>query len=231
MLARLSLAASARAVLQPLLLLTLQPLLLLTGSGSGLHSQVVIEHVNASGVGLTIGSVGHGRTVSNVTFRNAYMHRTQKGIYMKFLSSGVVRDVLYENIVMDEPEKFAIWIGPAQQCDGCHATELCSARPCSICWPMAPGTHCFAPKDGQYTNITLRNITINNPKQSAGVLIANASSPMVNVLFDNVVVNNPASKPFGDDQYYCAGSAIGVATGVTTPVPPCFKDLTDHKVV
>ena len=191
-----------------------------------LRPQVVIEHVNASGVGLTIGSIAS--TVSNITFRNAYMRHTHKGIYLKFRGHGVVRNVLYENIVMDAPEQFAIWIGPAQQCDGCHVMDLCSTDggPCSLCWPTVPGTHCNAPANAQYTNITLRNITINNPKQSAGVLIANASSPMQNVLFENVVVNNPASSPFGDDQYYCGSGANGVATGATSPVPPCFKDLT-----
>jgi len=186
---------------------------------------VVVEHVNASGVGLTIGSIAS--TVRNITFRNAYMHHTTKGIYMKFRGGGSVTDVTYENIVMDAPEQFAIWIGPAQQCDGCHATDLCSTDggPCSLCWPTVPGTHCYAPVDAQYTNITLRNITINNPKQSAGVLLANVSSPMKNVVFDNVVVNNPASSPFGDDHYYCK-YANGVATGSTNPVPPCFKDQT-----
>lgn len=186
---------------------------------------VVIEHVNASGVGLTIGSIASN--VNNITFRNAYMHHTHKGIYMKFRGGGLVSNVLYENIVMDAPEQFAIWIGPAQQCDGCHVTNLCSTEggPCSLCWPTVPGTHCYAPADAQYTNITLRDITINSPAKSAGVLLANSSSPMKNVVFENVVVNNPASSPFGDDQYYCQNAA-GVATGTTNPVPPCFTDRT-----
>lgn len=189
-------------------------------------NNVVIEHVNASGVGLTIGSIKGA--VSNLTFRNAYMHRTRKGIYMKFRGHGSVKDVLYENIVIDEPEQFGIWIGPAQQCDGCHLKDMCSTDggPCSVCWPTVPGTHCNAPSNAHYTNVTLRNITINNPKQSAGVLIANTDSPMQNVVFDNVVVNNPAQHPFGDAQYYCDGGANGVAMGSTRPVPPCFTDLT-----
>eukprot|EP00656_Telonema_subtile_P003824 TRINITY_DN11733_c0_g1_i3.p1 TRINITY_DN11733_c0_g1~~TRINITY_DN11733_c0_g1_i3.p1 ORF type:complete len:378 (-),score=64.36 TRINITY_DN11733_c0_g1_i3:121-1254(-) len=186
-------------------------------------NNVVIERVNASGLGLTIGSISSD--VRNITFRDAYMHHTFKGIYLKFRGAGTISDVLYENIVIDEPEQFAIWIGPAQQCDGCSATELCSAKPCSLCWPSVPGTSCNAPSSAQYTNITLRNITINSPKKSAGVILANVSSPMQNIVFDNVVVNNPASKPWGNDGYYCK-NANGVATGTTNPVPPCFKDLT-----
>lgn len=191
-------------------------------------SNVVIERVNASGVGLTIGSIAS--TVRNITFRDAHMHHTKKGIYLKFRGAGNVSDVLYENIVIDEPEQWAIWIGPAQQCDGCSLTDVCSTNggPCSLCWPEVPHAHCNAPDGAQYTNITLRNITINSPKQSAGVLLANVSVPMQNIVFDNVVVNNPASKPWGKDGYYCK-NVNGVATGRTSPVPPCLKDLTQAR--
>jgi len=193
-------------------------------------SNVLIERVNASGVGLTIGSIASN--VRNITFRDAYMHHTMKGIYLKFRGPGLVSDVLFENIVMDAPEQWAIWIGPAQQCDGCGATNICSTDggPCSLCWPKVPGTHCNAPLGAQYTNITLRNITINNPKQSAGVLIADSGSPMQNVVFEDVVVNNPASKPWGDDGYYCK-NVNGVAKGSTHPVPPCFKDMTTNPLL
>ena len=226
---------------------------------------VVIERVNASGVGLTIGSIAS--TVRNVTFRDAYMHHTHKGapgarrarvaaregiqrvgparhamraagggartragIYLKFRGAGLVEDVLYENIVMDEPEDFAIWIGPAQQCDGCGATDICSTDggPCSLCWPSWPGSQCNAPLGAQYSNITLRNITINSPAKSAGVLIANISNPMNRILFDNVVVNDPADTPF-EDGYYCV-NVNGVATGNTSPVPPCMEDRTTDGV-
>ena len=69
--------------------------------------------------GLTIGSIGNS-VVNNITFCDCYMHHTWKGIYMKFRGSdteegGRVSNVLYENIYMDAPEQFAIWIGPAQQ--------------------------------------------------------------------------------------------------------------------
>ena len=75
---------------------------------------MLIENVEASGFGLTIGSIG-ASTVQNITFRNAHMHHTQKGIYMKFRGDGgVIKNVTYENIVMDAPEGYAIWIGPAQ---------------------------------------------------------------------------------------------------------------------
>ena len=42
-------------------------------------SNVVIERVNASGLGLTIGSISSH--VNNITFRDSRMDKTYKGIY------------------------------------------------------------------------------------------------------------------------------------------------------
>jgi hypothetical protein len=184
---------------------------------------ILIERVNASGIGLTIGSIASN--VRNVTFRDAYMHHSGKGIYMKFRGSGRIEDVTYENIVMDAPEQWAIWIGPAQQSD---SRDVCAAHPCSLCWPLLkPWAKCNAPDQASYVNVTLRNITIRSPKMSPGVILASASSPMQNIVFDNVVVENAPSKPF--DGYFCEGVQSGVATGTTSPVPPCFKDLTEPR--
>merc|ERR1711871_678441 len=152
------------------------------------------------------------------------MHNSYKGIYMKFRGSGSITDVTYENIVIDSPSQWPIWIGPAQQSD---SNRICAAHPCSICWPEVPFAECNAPSDATYTNITLRDITVNSPKMSPGVIIANETSPMENILFENVVVNSPGEKPWGDDYYKCEGVKSGVATGTTWPVPPCFEDKTD----
>ena len=111
-----------------------------------------MERVNASGVGLTIGSIG-GSHNRNITFRDCYVHKGVKGIYLKFRSGGgTVSDVLYENIFMDEPSEAAIWIGPAQQSD---SNQLCAPHPCSICWPQKKGAQCNPP-ESVYSNITLR---------------------------------------------------------------------------
>jgi polygalacturonase len=101
---------------------------------------MLFERINASGVGLTIGSIG-GSTVRNITFRDCHMHHTFKGIYLKFRedTNGLIADVLYENIFMDTPEQWPIWIGPAQQAD---SSDLCAAHPCSLCWPTLPGAQC-----------------------------------------------------------------------------------------
>ena len=44
-------------------------------------SNVLVERVNASGMGLTIGSISSN--IKNITFRDVHMHHTKKGIYMK----------------------------------------------------------------------------------------------------------------------------------------------------
>lgn len=178
---------------------------------------MVFERIQASGVGLTIGSIG-GSTVNNITFRDCNMHHTYKGIYMKFRGNGLISNVVYENIVMDEPEQYAIWVGPAQQSD---SNNLCAAHPCSICWPTDPWAKCGAPSGGKYINITLRNITINNPKGDIGVILANETTPMENLVLDNVVVNNPGSKKW----VACAGAGNAKATGTTSPVPSCVQKV------
>ena len=144
---------------------------------------------------------------------------------MKFRGAGSISNVLYENIVMDAPEQYPIWIGPAQQSD---SDDICAPHPCSICWPSDSKAKCNAPQNAKYTNITMRNITINNPEGNPGVILANASSPMENVLFDNVVVNTPSHQkpPYWGAGYLCENVQGGVATGNTHPVPSCFKDLT-----
>ncbi|EFA86185.1 hypothetical protein PPL_00747 [Heterostelium album PN500] len=152
---------------------------------------MLIERVNASGVGLTIGSIG-GSDVRNITFRDCYMHKTFKGIYMKFRGDGLITDVLYENIVIYQPEQWATWIGPAQQADN---VDICLPAPCSLCWPMIPFAECNMPNNASYIDITLRNIEIIDPKKT-GVIIGSETNPMINITFDNVVVQNAPSNYF-----------------------------------
>ena len=186
---------------------------------------VLVEHVNASGLGLTIGSISS--TVRNITFRHAYMYHSYKGIYMKFRGPGLIADVLYENITIDGAEQYPIWIGPAQQSDDKKAP--CAAHPCSLCWPLDPLAECNAPANATYVNITLRNIQVLSPKVNPGVILANASSPMQNIVFDNVVVVDAPTKPAPWGRgYLCKGVSSGVALGGTTPVPDCFEDRTNH---
>ena len=202
-------------------------------TGSGINANctenVLIENINASGLGLTVGSIEptlNHACIKNVTFRNAFMFHSYKGIYIKSANRDVpppasytaeITNILYENITMDAPEQVPIWLGPAQ--------ELDSAKACSLLWPVDPFAKCPSPLGNvKWTNITLRRIRILNPKESPGVIFGNLSVPMKGVVFDNVVVTplDKGKKPWGDQFYYCKGVSRGVAIGGTTPVPPCF---------
>ena len=85
-------------------------------------SDMLFENIEASGLGLVIGSIGSS-VVNNITFRNAYMKNTVKGIYLKTRwrdepavgMTASITDIYYQNITITQPEQFAIWIGPAQQ--------------------------------------------------------------------------------------------------------------------
>jgi len=186
---------------------------------------MLFERLNASGLGLTIGSIGPStdhNCVNNITFRDVYMHRTVKGIYLKSRpggqnATGQITNVLYENIVMDKPTQVPIWIGPQQAVYN---------GACSLLWPEVPFEKCPVPSQITWANITLRNVTINDPRQSPGVILGNATNPMKGIVFDGVVVNNPGMRPWGDQFYACDAVEDGKAIGGTTPMPPCFNNQT-----
>merc|ERR1711887_278246 len=99
---------------------------------------------------------------------------------------------------MDAPSQVPIWIGPAQEAD--------SYKACSLLWPEVPLSSCPPPPETMaFTNITLRNVVIRSPKQSAGLIFGNPKSPMRNVVFDGVVITDEGSHPWGDKHYKCEG--------------------------
>lgn len=182
---------------------------------------MLFERINASGVGLTIGSVGPSSAhscVRNITFRNSTMYNTFKGIYLKSRpgnegETGEITDILYENIQIHNASQWAIWIGP-QQAGFKDA--------CSLVWPFIPEASCPIPSGITWNNIIFRNISIHDPQLSPGVIIGNSSNPMKNIVFDNVFVSHPGTRPWGNEYYACS-NAEGIAIGNTQPPPPCFK--------
>lgn len=181
-------------------------------------AHMLFERISCSGLGLVIGSIGNSK-VENITFRDSVMPRTFKGIYLKtrWYDAGPVGDsasitnILYQNITMDRPQQYPIWIGPAQQ----------TGQPCDLRWPQGPNAECRMSGYQTWKNIVLRDIFINNPDNSPGLLMGNSSNPMQNVIFDNVVVTSPGQKPFGPN-YYCDG-ILGTSMGTTSPQPSCFQ--------
>ena len=127
---------------------------------------------------------------------------------------------------MESPEQWAIWIGPAQQS---VSRRLCHAAPCSLCWPDLEkyGAECNMYPKYKYENILLRNVTIMNPsnRNGVGVLLANGTTPMENIVFDGVrVIGSDVDKK---TYHTCSGVKSGFAIGDTYPVPDCFEDHTN----
>ncbi|CAK0835983.1 unnamed protein product [Prorocentrum cordatum] len=201
-----------------------------TATNAKCTENVLVENVNASGLGLTVGAIhpSRGHTcIRNITFRHARMHHTFKGIYIKSGSSfdpkasGEITNILYDDIVMDTPSQVPIWIGPAQEAD--------SKGACSLLWPKLSNYCPPPPPTVAWTNITLRNIQVLNAKQSPGVVLGNPAQPMQGLLFDNVVFSPADSSkgPWGDKFYYCEGVGAGAAVNGSFPVPPCFDARPD----
>jgi polygalacturonase len=185
-----------------------------------ISEDMLFERITCSGLGLVIGSIGSSK-VRNITFRDSYLPNTYKGIYLKARWNDAgpspddvfIRDILYENILISHPEQWAIWMGPAQQ----------TGQPCSLLWPNHHGK-CKTSGHMTWSNIVLRNVTIDSPKQSPGVIIGNDTNPIQGLVFDNVVVKNGGSKPFGED-YFCQNAAHMAVTGGTAPEPNCAVSL------
>ena len=98
---------------------------------------------------------------------------------------------------------------------------MCYANPCSICWPLlSPIAKCNIPLYGNFSNITLRNIKINNPINYVGIILADSSNPMKNITFDNVVVYN------NEKNYnYMSKTSYIKTIGLVSPMPICENDL------
>ena len=196
----------------------------------GNSKNMLFENIIASGLGLTIGSIGR-ENVNNISFKNCFMNNTVKGIYIKFNGAanfepgGSISNILYENITIINPSQYGIWIGPAQQAD---SRFICHPNPCSLCWPLlSPAAQCTTPLYGNFSNINLTNIKIDYKKSTLinskyiGVLMAPKSNPMRNIYFNNVEVwenytfNHPKRK------YICT-NINGIADEKTIPIPNCF---------
>lgn len=95
---------------------------------------MLFERINASGVGLTIGSIGPSTQhtcVRNITFRDSIMANTFKGIYIKSrpgdsgnpLETAEISDVLYQNITI---------LNPTQWCGRMRVRGWCLLKRCFL---------------------------------------------------------------------------------------------------
>ena len=73
----------------------------------GMSTNMTFERIAASGLGLTIGSIGNTH-VKNITFRDCILYKSFKGIYLKFRpeqdgNGGIVEDIVFDHITIEEP--------------------------------------------------------------------------------------------------------------------------------
>jgi len=93
---------------------------------------------------------------------------------------------------MKEPFWWPIWIGPQQQ----HEPHTKLGGGCPLLYPLPGSTHCPTQGCSTFENITLRNIRIERPLLSPGVILGNETNPIKNLIMENVTVEASKWKPF-----------------------------------
>lgn len=184
---------------------------------------ILVENMVMTGFGASIGSVGPHADVNcvrNVTFRNISMPKPGKGIYIKsnpgcgtgvdrngrlVETTAVIDQITYENVTVVEPFWWAIWIGPQQQ----HEPGSKLGDKCALTYPFG---HSSCPTQGcvTFSNIALRDVRIERPVLSPGVVLGNGTNPMLNITFDrvNTVFDTFRGRiPFGRG-YLCHGAHV-----------------------
>mmetsp|Transcript_21753 Transcript_21753/g.53266 ORF Transcript_21753/g.53266 Transcript_21753/m.53266 type:complete len:504 (-) Transcript_21753:304-1815(-) len=196
---------------------------------------ILIENIEARGVGMSIGSVPpslYHNCVNNITFRNVSMESPLKGIYIKTdpgdEGTGMISNVTFENFHINRPLWWAIWIGPQQQHQpGWNWTEH---QECALNWPLGKKSksHCMTNKNVAIKDILLKDVLIDSPLLSPGVILCNetrfdnATAPSCSRLaFQNVTVTGLSTNfPFGR-HYFCQNVEQSHATK-SDPAPNCF---------
>lgn len=206
----------------------------------GCAQHMLLENLVLTGFGASIGSVpphADVNCVRNITFRNVSMPGTGKGIYVKsnpmcglgvdrhnrtVQRTALLEDIRFEDVRIDRPFWWPVWIGPQQQ----HEPGSALGHKCALVYPLF-GTQCPTQGCATFRNIHLRNVTVNDPLLSPGVVLGNASRPMQGIVFDGVRVrfgDNPLRGrfPWGRD-YMCKAADVQNVAG-TVPALQCAGD-------
>jgi len=133
-------------------------------------TDIVISQMTLSGFGASIGSVPPRTDVNcvdGVHFKDIYMPYTGRGIYVKsngndcqppnkddVKPTAIIKNILYEDVTMLEPQWWPIWIGPQQQQQPGDSLGL----KCSLLYPIQDW--CPSPDCATFENIALKNIDI-----------------------------------------------------------------------
>lgn len=173
---------------------------------------ILIENMVMTGFGASIGSVPpseHHNCVRNVVMRNISMPQTGKGIYIKSNptcrpgATGIIENILYEDIRILQPRWWAIWIGPQQQQEPGDKLGL----KCALQYPFF-NSKCPTQGCVEFRNITLKDVVIDHPWLSPGVIMGNSTIPMKDIVFDNVnMIGDTGKVPFHSN-YQCSDADV-----------------------
>ena len=176
-------------------------------------NMIITDGVVHESVGLSIGSVqpnDEDACVRNILFKDVQMIRPIKGIYIKTNrgthGNGSISHIRYENINIDTPEWWGIYIGPQQQSQPDGSGEGCMRYPADPDCPTEP--------DITIHDIYLKNITVRNSLNPyPGIIRCNETNPCENFVFEDVTVTTiPAMH-----DYICEN--IGMKSINSFPVP------------
>jgi len=154
----------------------------------------LVENIVASGLGMSIGSVGTG---VNIVFRNIEMTNTIRGVFVKTNTENVI----FENFIIKKALIFPIWIGPAYQ--GFN-------NDCPLSWPFVSTkvtsiisyifftdlnqiSNLCMPSFESYGDIMLRNITVHESVTTPIVIIAN-NNYKINI--EGLIIHKSQDKDF-----------------------------------
>lgn len=147
---------------------------------------VVEDSTVVFGVGMTIGSVppsSNHACIRDVTFRNIDFHYPIKAVYVKTnpgSGSGEIQNITYENLTINFPIWWNIYIGPQQQKQPGGAGPGCMFYPLGGC-----ETQPLIDMD----NVVLRNITSTGGLLPPGIIRCNETNPCTGFEFTDVQVD------------------------------------------
>lgn len=145
--------------------------------------------------GMAIGSVPPHRNhncINGVIYRNITFHYPFKAIYVKTNpvhesnhgnESGEIANIVYENIKINYPIWWGVYIGPQQQHQPGGAGPGCMFYPINKNCETDP----LVPID----NITLTNVTSHGSILPAGIIRCNSTRPCTGFKFNNVQLKSP----------------------------------------
>jgi hypothetical protein len=184
---------------------------------------MLVENVTVRlGVGMSVGSISPSNAhscIRNITFRNVYFDHPFKAIYIKTnpgdRGDGEVTDILYQDIRMDRPLWWAVYIGPQQM------KEPDGAGPGCLLYPYDPHHTCSTQPLITISRVSLLNVSIHHSLLYPVIIRCNETNPCRQFRFENVRADrwDIGQHPAGMVCEHVQGSQVN-----TTPPVYCLDD-------